>query len=252
MVDPATLATVHGGAIPGPLTVVAVVAGLAYVMWRRMQGEPLQARRLVVLPLIFSVLGVVNLTGAHGTHLGTASVAFLVAGAVISVVLGAARGATVELFAKGGHLWQRYRGVTVALWGALIAAKLALALATHLAGATGNTDLMLSLGLSLAGEAALVAPRALSSGVPFAPDPKRPDRSRPGGAWADPMTGPGPHSQTWAASRWDNRAGMPTPPQENDHDHGGEPEWRSPGWREGLDWARYQLDQPGRRERGRR
>lgn len=252
MAGPTILAAVRGGAIPGPLSIAAVGAGFVYVMWRRLQGEPLQAKRLLALPLVFSVLGVVDLTRAHDAHLPPASVAFLVAGAVISLVLGAARGATVELFTKGGHLWQRYRGLTVALWGALIATKLALALAAHLAGATGSTDLMLSLGLSLAGEAALVAPRALSSGVPFTPDPKRPDRSRSGRAWADPMTGPGSHSQTWAASRWDNGAGMPTSPQKHDHEQDGSPEWRSPGWRESLDWARRQLDQRGRRDRGRR
>ncbi len=166
----------EGVVMPTSLTVLLVIAGVIYVMWRRLRGEPLQAKRLVVLPAVFSALGIVDLTGPRVPHLSPEAIAFLVAGASVSLVLGAARGATIELFSQGGFLGQRYRLATVVLWGALIASKLVLALVAHVTGASGGTGLMLCLGLSLAGEAAVVAPRALSTGVPFAPAP---NRSRP-------------------------------------------------------------------------
>lgn len=174
------MASSIGGALPTPTVVVLVVIGLGHVLWQRMRGEPLQIKRLLVLPLVFIALGVIDLTAPTAPHLRPADVAVLVAGAVVSVVLGAFRGATVELFPREGNLWQRYRVVTVLLWGVLIALKLLLTLVAHLVGAAaaGNSEgLMLTLGLSLLGEAVLVAPRALSTGAPFASEHSRAYRS---------------------------------------------------------------------------
>jgi hypothetical protein len=237
------VAAAHGsGGIPTPITVLLVVAGVLYVMWRRLQGEPLQAKRLLALPIVFSVLGIFDLTGS-GTRLRPESVAFLVAGSLISFVLGAARGATVELFSRDGHLWQRYRGVTVALWGAVIASKLVLALVAHLVGAAGGTDVMLALGLSLAGEAALVAPRALSTGVPFAPAPKRSNGDRAMGVGIDRFSAWGPIGRTPSDGGWDNRTSMPASSCETNEPTDVRP-WRSPTWRHGLDWLQHQVEPP--------
>ena len=203
MASSITLAAVHGGALPTPVVAVLVVIGAGHVLWRRMRGEALQAKRLLALPLVFSVLGVVDLTAPTAPHLGPADVAVLVAGAVVSVVLGAVRGATVELFPREGVLWQRYRGVTVLLWGVLIASKLLLALVAHLmgaAGAVGTEGLMLSLGLSLLGEAALVAPRALSTGVPFASERSRAGRTRRSWARTDRLASPEPAGRSSSGS----------------------------------------------------
>lgn len=163
------LAAAHGR-FPSPVTILLVVAGVAAVMWSRMRGQPLQAKRLLVLPAVFVVLGVSDLTGHHA-HYTAADITFLIVGFALSAVLGAARGATVELYARDGELWQRYRPVTVALWLALIATKVILAgiaSAVGAHGAAGTDGLLLALGISLAGEAAVTAPRALATGVPFA------------------------------------------------------------------------------------
>jgi FtsH-binding integral membrane protein len=166
---PLTLAAVHHR-VPAPVTILLVLAGIALVMWTRMRGQPLQAKRLLVLPAVFVVLGVGDLTGQHA-HYTAADIGFLVAGAAVAAVLGAARGATVELFSRDGELWQRYRPVTVALWLTLIAAKIILAVIARAAGApggAGSNGLLLALGISLLAETAVVGPRALATGVPFA------------------------------------------------------------------------------------
>jgi hypothetical protein len=149
-----------------------------------MHGQPLKAKRLVVLPLLFTVIGVTDLTSSTAPHLGSADIAFLVVGAALSAGLGVARGLTIELFPKDGELWQRYRRSTVVLWVVLIASKLILTVIAHAAGAgagAGTDTLLLVIGLSLFGEAAVVAPRALSSGIPFATDRPRDDPSVPAG-----------------------------------------------------------------------
>lgn len=230
-----------GGGLPTPLVVILVVAGVCYVMWRRLKGEPVQTRRLLVLPAVFTVLGVLDLTKSGAPHLSSADVAFLAAGAAISLGLGAARGATIELFPRGGYLYQRYRKTTVALWAVLIAAKLGLDLAAHLAGAgaaAGTDGLMLSLGVSLLGESALVAPRAMATGVPFAPDPKRNGGGRSAG------------SRLADDGSWHPRQATPTPQMRDDAPvsipgQPAEPEaWASPSWRDVLGWVRAQLEQP--------
>jgi hypothetical protein len=141
----------------------------------------------LVLPLLFIVIGVADLTSSTAPHLKTAAIAFLVAGAVISILLGAARGTTIELYPKDGQLWQRYRRSTVMLWIALIAAKIVLTVIAHGAGGAagaGTNSLLIAFGLSLLAEAAVVAPRALSTGLPFATgqarhEDRRPPRAQP-------------------------------------------------------------------------
>jgi uncharacterized membrane protein len=165
-----TLAAAHSG-YPAPLTILLGVAVVGYVLWSRMKGQPLKARRLAVLPVVLTVLGITDLTGSSAPHLTPTDVAFLVAGVAISVVLGAARGATIELYPRQGELWRRYRKSTVGLWIVLASAKLVLTLIASAAGASaggGTNSLLLSLGVSLLAEAAIVAPRALSTGIPFA------------------------------------------------------------------------------------
>jgi hypothetical protein len=157
--------------IPSPLTILLVVAAVAYVLWSRMKGRPLKVRRMLVLPAVLAVLGIADLTGSAAPHLTPKDIAFLVVSAALSAVLGAARGATIELYPQQGELWQRYRRATVGLWIALIAIKLILMVIASAAGASaggGTSTLLLTLGISLLAEAAVVGPRALSTGLPFA------------------------------------------------------------------------------------
>jgi hypothetical protein len=186
--------------IPSPLTILLVVAAVGYVLWSRMQGRPLKLRRMLVLPAVLVVLGIVDLTGSSAPHLTSKDIAFLVISVVLSVVLGAARGATIELYPQQGELWQRYRRSTVALWIALIAAKLILIGIASAAGASagsGTSTLLLTLGVSLLAEAAIVAPRAASTGLPLAAGRRDSDGRRSGPSRPSAPTGvPAPAERT--------------------------------------------------------
>jgi hypothetical protein len=182
MANVPTLASAHTGH-PAPLTILFVVAAFGYVLWTRTKGQPLSGRRLVVLPVLLSVLGITGLTGSSAPPLTPKDVVFLVVSVVVSAALGAARGATIELYPYHGELWQRYRRNTVALWILLIAFKIVLVVAAGAAGASaggGTNSLLLSFGISLLAEAAIVAPRALSTGLPFAIDHEKSDGNRSG------------------------------------------------------------------------
>lgn len=116
--SPVTLAAAHS-TIPSPLMIVLAVAAVGWVLWSRMKGQPLQAKRLLVLPAVLTVLGITDLTGSSAPHLTPKDTGFLAAGAGLAAVLGAARGATIELYPHGGELWQRYRPVIGLLFVAI-------------------------------------------------------------------------------------------------------------------------------------
>jgi len=231
------------------------MAAVGYVLWSRMKGQPLKVKRLLVLPAVLTVIGITDLTGSPAHHLSPKDVAFLVGSVVISVCLGAARGATIELYPQQGELWQRYRRNTVALWIALIATKLVVAVIAGAAGASaggGTNTLLLTLGASLLAEAAIVAPRALSSGVPFAVDHKEsesecssPPRSNP--SLANRFLDVAPPQEHSISSTVDETALPPVSPREE-----GAPDdarkWRSPTLSDGVNWLRQQIDQPGTKD----
>jgi hypothetical protein len=155
------------------LTGLLALAAIAYVLVRRLAGEPLEGRRLVVLPLVLTIVGISQLTRLHATPL---DVTVLVVEGVLAVVLGALRGLTVQVYARGGHLWYRYRPLTVVVWVGSLLLRVGQTAAGHAVGADSNVlgaALLGVLGLSLLAEALVVGKRALGTGVPFAPQGSR-------------------------------------------------------------------------------
>jgi hypothetical protein len=226
-----TLATAHASAhsqIPSPLTILLVVAAVGYVLWSRMKGRPLKLKRLLVLPVILTVLGITDLTGSSAPHLTPKDIAFLVVGAVISAVLGAARGATIELYPQQGELWQRYRRITVGLWITLIATKLVVLVIASVVGASaggGTSSLLFCLGVSLLAETAIVGPRARSTGLPFATshedsdgDRSGPSRSRPSLTTRFPVMAPSQIDQS-ERKDWGQRVPSRGPADDDHHHH---------------------------------
>jgi hypothetical protein len=224
-----TLAAGHAAAhstIPSPLTIVLVVAAVGWMLWSRMKGQPLKVRRLLVLPVVLTVLGITDLTGSSAPHLTAKDIGFLATGAAISAVLGAARGATIVIYPQAGELWQRYRPVTVGLWITLIATKLILMViagAAHASAGGGTSSLLLTLGISLLAEAAIVGPRALSTGLPFATDHE--------------------DSASGHRSRSGNLSRELTPSHDERGQDGTQPR-TSPRVSDGISWLRQQAGQP--------
>ncbi|MFD2472689.1 DUF1453 domain-containing protein [Amycolatopsis silviterrae] len=149
----------------GPVEIVLIVAAVAYLMVRRMIGEPAQAKQMLILPAVLSVVGLSTLSGEVKTP---ASMAFLVGTAAISVVLGILRGTSVRITRRDGTAFVRYTALTVALWVANIVVKVGVNLALdafdpHDAGGVSNS-LLLTLGLGILAEGLVVLYRALRAG----------------------------------------------------------------------------------------
>lgn len=149
----------------GTLQVVLIVAAVAYLLIRRLAGEPAEAKRMLILPAVLTVIGITNLDDL--SHSGTA-VLFLVGTLLISVVLGALRGASIRLSRRNGIVFMRYTWVTVVLWVANIAVKfggnlLLGAIDKSDAAVLGNT-VLLTVGVGMLLEGVVVLGRALRSG----------------------------------------------------------------------------------------
>jgi len=153
------------------LEILIGVAVVVYLFARRLAGEPLQARRLVLMPAAITIWGGYQLAHVHG-GLHTVDIAVIAVAVAVSLVLGFARGATIRVFVQNGHLWQKYTFVTIGVWLLSIVIRLGTDWAGHLAGASTTvltSSLVLTLGVSFLGEAAVVGTRALRLGAPFAP-----------------------------------------------------------------------------------
>src|SRR5258707_219296 len=100
------------------LQILLIAALVIFLIGRRFAGQPVGARSLLV-PLILTGMGVKQLAGHHG--IGTGAVTLLGIEVLIAIAAGAARAATIKLYLRDGHLWQRYTPVTLAVWIAMIA-----------------------------------------------------------------------------------------------------------------------------------
>ncbi|WP_433206585.1 hypothetical protein ACQP00_39800 [Dactylosporangium sp. CS-047395] len=156
-------------------TLLIAVAAIVLVMIRRFAGEPLEARRLIVVPVVLLLIGGYSLAQvdfATAAQHPVVDGAVLGAGAVLAVLGGVVRGLTVKVFVQNGHVWYRYTLVTIAVWIGLIVLRVGQTFAGRALDADSavlSAGLLVILGLSFLGEAAIVGRRAIATGAPFAP-----------------------------------------------------------------------------------
>ncbi|GAA1978216.1 DUF1453 domain-containing protein [Amycolatopsis minnesotensis] len=147
----------------GPVQIVLIIAAIGYVLLRRFTGEPAEAKRMLVLPAVLTVIGLTNLDGVTGTAL-----LFLVVTALLSIGLGALRGASVRVYRQDGVVFMRYTWVTLVLWVLNVAVKFGATLLLGVfdkgaASALGNTT-MLTIGLGMLVEGVVALAKALRGG----------------------------------------------------------------------------------------
>nr|WP_042179390.1 hypothetical protein [Kibdelosporangium sp. MJ126-NF4]CEL13798.1 hypothetical protein [Kibdelosporangium sp. MJ126-NF4]CTQ88166.1 hypothetical protein [Kibdelosporangium sp. MJ126-NF4] len=150
-----------------------LVVGVGIVLVLRVIGEPLNWRDVVAPPVVLLAIGVTGMLAFDGLD-GT-DIAWVTGSGVIGFAFGAARGATVRIYEKNGELWQRYTAwsLTLLALGVLASAGITL-LAVRLGMHEQARPHQLAIGISFAGEAAVLIPRALATGTPFATDKPRP------------------------------------------------------------------------------
>ncbi|MFC4032272.1 DUF1453 domain-containing protein [Streptomyces polygonati] len=154
------------------LELLAAIGVVVLVIGRQLRGEPLRGKRLVLLPVILTVIGAVDL-GKGGRHPTATDIACVAVSALIAAGIGAAQGGVLRLEHRGGGLWGTMPARGLWLWGGLVASRLvmmavAAGMGAHVAASTA--PILLMLGINRLGQAAVVVPRSLASGIPFAPE----------------------------------------------------------------------------------
>lgn len=146
-----------------PIQIILVVALVAYVLIRRLAGQPAQGKKLLILPVIIMVIGIASLSHTWSPL----AVGFLVATTGISFIIGILRGVSIKLFDKDGIVWMRYTAITVVLWVVNIAIKIAAAFAiaaiNPVAAHEESSGLLISLGMGVLMEGVVVAMKAVNT-----------------------------------------------------------------------------------------
>jgi hypothetical protein len=154
------------------LPVIAVIAIVAYVIGRQLIGEPLRGKRVVLLPAILAVIGVADL-GGKGHPVQPVDLVCLAVGAVVVAGIGVAQGLAMRLESRNGSLWGQLPPKALWLWLLLVASRVTMVViadGVHAHVAASSATILLMLGINRLAQAAVVVPRALSAGIPFAPE----------------------------------------------------------------------------------
>ena len=160
---------------------VLILALFCWILSKRFQWRPVRGdSRQWRLPLILIAIGVWATLGTqHKTSSGAViamtskDYTYLLVGALVSLGLGMVRGRSLEIADHAGQLMKRYRPLTAALWVVLIVVRLGIDLYGGHMGVSSaiiGTSIMLMFGLSLLGEALVVAMRtgAIGGGSGYA------------------------------------------------------------------------------------
>jgi hypothetical protein len=171
-------------------TTIAIAAALiVFVLAKRVRGEAVrEPKKLFLLPIIVGVIGVQNVTHAK---VNTIDIAVIAAGAALSLVLGLLRGKFDRVTLVNGSPFMSWSAASVAVFAGNVLAKLALDAVGVAAGGTTaalTSSILLSLGLTLLGEAAVVwfRSQSLTAAGP--------------GSWAGPRTSAGPGTTVGSGS----------------------------------------------------
>jgi hypothetical protein len=154
-----------------PLTALVAIGIVVYVIGQQVVGSSVSGKRLVVLPVVLTVIGILDVGGK--SHPGAMDIVLLTVSAVIAIAIGVGLGAMTRLERRDGHLWAQLPTRGVWLWGGLVISRLlitGIGDATHAHLAAGTTAILLMLGLNRAAQALVVVPRAIAAGIPFAPE----------------------------------------------------------------------------------
>ncbi|HEY3829813.1 MAG TPA: hypothetical protein VGL57_11505 [Solirubrobacteraceae bacterium] len=170
------------------LTVLVAIGVIVYVIGQQVAGGALSGKRVVVLPAALTVIGILDISGSKA-HPDVTDIVLLVVSAAIAIGTGAGLGTMTRLERRDGYLWAQLPKRGLWLWGGLIVSRLAIIGIAHGTGAqvaAGTAAILLMLGLNRVAQALVVVPRAITAGIPFAPEK---DGTVFGASWFSRATG---------------------------------------------------------------
>jgi hypothetical protein len=165
--------------------ILVYVALIAYILYGKAKGWPMKTpKKLFLLPLVVIIIGYGDVT--HGT-MKPLEITLTVIGAAVSLGLGLLRGRADKISIRNGAQFVQWGGLSFALFATNLVVKLifdAVGVAAGSAFSTVDKSLVLTLGLTLVGEAIVLFVRSgaaaglINNGMSGAtPTPSTPTRS---------------------------------------------------------------------------
>jgi len=154
-------------------TIVVVLGIMGYSIGRQITGEPLRVKRLIGLPAALTVIGVVDVANAKAQAPTVTDFVLIGVGCAINMIIEICQGRLMRLESRDGYLWGQMPVSVLWWWGAKIASGVVLDGIGHVVGtslAITSAVMLLRLGVNRLGQAAIVGPRAVATGIPFAPE----------------------------------------------------------------------------------
>lgn len=148
------------------LTAAIGVALALLIIYRQLRRQPLEGRRLIILPLVLAVLGLYSLS--HKPPTAGAAVAALVISLASAVVLGLARGGSMHVWLEAGSVLRQGVLLTLVLWIVSIIVRVAIGAIAQRSGVAQSVtvgELPLFLGVTLAAQNVVIWQRAQALGV---------------------------------------------------------------------------------------
>jgi hypothetical protein len=231
------------------LNILVYVALIGYVMFKRVQGQPLATpRRLFALPIILIILGYGDVTS--GAAMKPIVITLIVIGGSISLGLGLLRGRADQISDRDGSPFVKWGAAALILFVGNLVAKLALDLIGIAAGAGTSAvgkSLLLTFGLTLLGEAIVVWMR--TAGTTGLVNPPRATAARPRQPSTDPFGDITPPLEPATTYQTGDPAHTPAPSHQTPVPEAA-PLGRSASLHDGVDWLRRQIDQPAENPAG--
>lgn len=153
------------------LTALVAIGAIVFLIGQQVVGTAVSGKRLVVLPAILTVVGIVELGGS--SHVNAMDVVMLALSAGTAIAIGLGLGAMTRLERRDGHLWAQLPKRGLWLWVGLFVSRALMAGVANVSGAhlaAGTAAILLTLGLNRAAQSLVIVPRAISAGIPFAPE----------------------------------------------------------------------------------
>ena len=137
---------------------------LPWSIWRQMHAHEITGSGLVKLPIIFAAVGVLGF-GIDAIPTDATALSYVAFSLALSVVMGIWRGVKITVWQDAAGRWMSQGNrTTIALWGALIGAKVAMGTVASITGwfpAEHAGDVFLFLAFSFVAQNLVVAQRSI-------------------------------------------------------------------------------------------
>ena len=145
-----------------PLELIAILALVGYSVYKQTQVAEISAKGRFKMAIIYGIVGLC--VGGFAAPHGAAAVAVLAISAILSVVVGLARGRLTKIWLQpDGRIFRQGTAVTVGLFLAMVAAKFllgAVAYVDHVRDGGGFGEIMVMIAIMIAVQAEIVWRRA--------------------------------------------------------------------------------------------